>query len=155
MANQIDFIWDEGQPQGLEASLAPFVEALLERLSIHNWEFSLRFCDDQTMTEYNREYRDKDSTTDVLSFVMEEGEPFPVPEALHNPGDLLLSLDQVERQAPDFNQTREKELKRVVVHGILHLKGMTHQGYDWSCEMLQLQEQVLEELKDWEITGWE
>lgn len=101
-------------------------------------ELSILLTDDQGITALNREYRHRDEPTDVLSFSAADSPEDPVL------GDVVISLERVERQAEDFSVPFEEEIRRVTVHAILHLLGMEHDSTDLASEpMLQRQEQIL------------
>lgn len=81
--------------------------------------------DDAHLHALNRDYRGRDRPTDVLSF---PAEPLPgddVAEAEYL-GDVVISMERAERQAPRFGATFEQETARLVVHGLLHLLGYDH-----------------------------
>ena len=98
------------------------------------------------MRELNKKYRGKDKSTDVLSFSMREGETFPSNEK-ENLGDIVISLDYARRQAKEFEVSLEDEIRRLLVHGCLHLLGYEHEGVDEEVakEMFDLQEKILSE----------
>lgn len=88
---------------------------------------SIILTDNETIHEINREYRGKDKPTDVISFAYRD-EPFPSPEDIAEElGDIYISLEKAEEQAPEFEVTFRDELKRLLVHGILHLLGYDHE----------------------------
>ncbi len=74
-------------------------------------------CTDAFVREMNRDYRGLDKVTDVLSYEWHE-EDFL--------GEIYIARDQVKRQAPEYGNTFYAELKRVIVHGLLHLSGYDH-----------------------------
>ena len=74
-------------------------------------------CTDSFVREMNRDYRGLDKVTDVLSYEWHE-EDFL--------GEIYIARDQVKRQAPEYGNTFYAELKRVIVHGLLHLSGYDH-----------------------------
>ncbi len=123
-----------------------FALAVLERLGKENWELSLLLCDDAFITGLNRQYRDRNEATDVLSF--EQGDIFTEGDGSERflAGDIVISLEALARNAEDFSIPREEELRRLIVHGILHLAGMDHEDLDPGRPMLSLQEEVLREL---------
>ena len=88
-------------------------------------EVSIVFTNDSELYELNKNYRDKDSPTDVLSFSQLEGDENPKPISL---GDIIVSAETAKRQAPEFNNDFNSELKRLVVHGLLHLLGYDHEN---------------------------
>lgn len=130
-------------------AMAAFAEKVLERLSIRGVELSLLLCDDGTMQRLNREYRNVDTPTDVLSFG-QEGSVIPGEGGPDFLGDLVIDLPYVRRQAEEVGVTEEEELRRMVVHGILHLTGEEHGKETMETKerspMLARQEEILSEL---------
>ena len=105
------------------------------------------------MQELNKAYRNIDAPTDVLSF--ENDEEYEDEEGKWKcVGDIAISLDTLPVNAEYFNDDTNAELKRLLLHGLLHLNGMDHgeehieKGVAPQCEMLVLQENILEKLKD-------
>ena len=125
-----------------------FALAVLAGLGKDAWDLSLLFCDDAFITGLNRQYRERDETTDVLSF--EQGATYrnPFGEERVLAGDIVISLDALARNAEEFGVSLDDELKRLIVHGILHLAGMDHEDNDASRPMLILQEKTLADLRD-------
>jgi probable rRNA maturation factor len=131
--------------------LCEYAQAVLRELSITDWELSFLLADDDRTRELNSSYRGIDEPTDVLSFsadddatdsIQNEGAIFPA-------GDIVLNLPMISRQAREWSVSPEEELRRVVIHGILHLAGHTHNSNDFSAEpMLRLQETILATLKE-------
>lgn len=78
------------------------------------------FCDDEKILEVNREYLQHDYYTDIITFDYTEGNVIS--------GDLFISLDTVRTNAEQFGQEYERELYRVIIHGILHLCGINDKG---------------------------
>jgi len=97
-----------------------------------------------TIQHLNKEYREKDYSTDVLSFPqLEPGEALPEGEETFVAGDLVLSLENIQANAQEFEQSFDNEYKRVIIHGILHLSGYDHESNDAEEPMLLLQEEIL------------
>ena len=137
-------------------NVEPFVQKTLGELKFDGEEISMLLCNDEYMQELNKTYRQIDSTTDVLSF--ENDEEYEDEEGKWKcVGDIVISLDTLPVNADYFEESRNDELKRLIVHGLLHLNGMDHgeehieKGVTPVCEMLVLQEKVLEKLKDEKI----
>ena len=133
-----------------------FVQKVLCELKFDGEEISMLLCNDEYMQELNKTYRQIDSTTDVLSF--ENDEEYEDEEGKWKcVGDIVISLDTLPVNADYFEESRNDELKRLIVHGLLHLNGMDHgeehieKGLQPVCEMLVLQEKVLNNLKDEKI----
>lgn len=155
--NRVFIAMQEGvdEPDWFE-NLEPFVQKALTELKFDGEEISMLLCNDIYMQELNKNYRNIDSTTDVLSF--ENDEEYEDEEGLWKcVGDIVISLDTLPVNADYFEESRNDELKRLIVHGLLHLNGMDHgeehieKGTAPVCEMLVLQENVLEKLKDEKI----
>jgi len=120
--------------------------AILEPENLKDWEISLTLCHDPYIKELNARYRDKDEATDVLSFCQNEGEEIiSIPGEQIPAGDIIISMDTLHRHADEFKVSPGEELRRVTIHGILHLKGMTHETRDPGEKMLVRQEQILNE----------
>lgn len=73
------------------------------------------FCDDEYLLNINQQYLDHDTLTDIISF------DYSVGNELH--GDIFISIERVRENALDFSVTFDEELKRVLVHGVLHYCG--------------------------------
>jgi probable rRNA maturation factor len=132
--------------EGVEPSLWPegaaaFAKAVLVKLGKNNWDLSLLFCSDDIIRSLNRQYRNRDEATDVLSFTLGEsaGERFL-------PGDIAISLETVKENALRFGVPPDEELRRLLIHGILHLGGMDHASNNKEEPMLALQEKLLAEI---------
>ncbi len=110
-------------------------------------DFSLTFIDDERMRELNYEYRGIDSPTDILTFAMCDGDEFPSVVEDQEMGDVFISIESMNRNAEEFGVSPDEELKRLLLHGLLHLRGMDHKTNDFSSEpMLIEQERILLEL---------
>jgi len=97
---------------------------MLAALDMSRVELSVLLCDDATIRELNREYRERDSSTDVLSFSMREGEYGDLhPELL---GDIVVSMETARVQASGAGRTIVAEVTHLVAHGLLHLIGYDH-----------------------------
>lgn len=113
-------------------------------------ELSVTIVNNARIQEINREYRQKDYATDVISFAIEdEDELFielsgdlELPRVL---GDLFLSIDKTYEQAEEYDHSFERELGFLVVHGFLHLNGYDHINEDEEKVMFVLQEEILKE----------
>lgn len=93
-------------------------------------ELSVTFVDNERIQEINRDYRDKDQPTDVISFAMEdmgEGEieivGVEMPRML---GDLIISIPRTKEQAEEYGHSFDRELGFLALHGFLHLLGYDH-----------------------------
>ncbi|ACR80468.1 MULTISPECIES: rRNA maturation RNase YbeY [Kosmotoga] len=84
---------------------------------------------DEEMTYYNETYRHKKGPTDVLSF--EYG--LDDPEAV---GDIVISLETIEKQAKEFGNTFQEELSLMLIHGVLHILGYDHEGDEEEAKIM-------------------
>ena len=135
-----------------DAKIEKFVIEILEKLSIDCEEISVLFCDDEYIQNLNKQYRDIDSPTDILSF--ENGEKYTDDEGEWlQAGDIAISLETLPKNAEYFGVSQNEEFKRLLIHGVLHLNGYDHgvehieSGIAPTDEMLVLQEKILREFE--------
>lgn len=112
-------------------------------------EVSITFVDNEEIQVINRDYRNLDKPTDVISFALEEtteeelaivGQEVPVVL-----GDIIISVEKAKEQAEDYNHSFERELGFLAVHGFLHLLGYDHMTKADEKEMFEKQEHILGE----------
>lgn len=125
--------------------------AAVEELQLKDdTEMSVTFVDNQEIQEINREYRNKDQATDVISFAIEdemEEEFSAVFEELDLPrdiGDIFVSVDKIKEQAEEYAHSFDRELGFLIVHGFLHLNGYDHMTEEDEKEMFDLQRKILD-----------
>lgn len=112
--------------------ISDFMLAVLNELSSDELEkkeveLSILITDDIEIQELNKNYRDKDKPTDVLSFSQVEGESLLLGANLPL-GDIVISYDTALRQAESLAVSIEQEIARLLVHGLLHLIGYDHEN---------------------------
>lgn len=98
------------------------INALMTAVDEAESSLSLSLVRDREMCELNRAHRDKNTTTDVLSFPLEPDEN----EVERLIGDIVISVDTAARQAAEYDATLQAEVRRLLIHGILHLLGHDH-----------------------------
>lgn len=130
-------------------SVESFVKNILKAENEDNVCCSITFCSNAYIADLNHKFRDKDGPTDVLSFCerddSEDDIHFPNQDELESLGDIIVSLEQVQENAEYFSVPFEEELRRVIIHGVLHLIGYEHESNTISQEpMLQHQEKLLQ-----------
>lgn len=113
-----------------------------------DFEISLTFVDDEEIQNLNRDYRQKDVSTDVLSFPMLEIEDFDNLEDLaqFGPillGDIIISMPTAQNQAKEYGHSIKREIAFLVCHSILHLLGYDHIDEDERKEMEQMQTDIM------------
>jgi probable rRNA maturation factor len=103
--------------------------------------FSIAFISDRRMTQLNEMFRGKISTTDVLSFPHEPDEFDP---DSNNLGDIVISVEQAQKQATENGLSLENEIKQLILHGLLHLCGYDHEtdNGEMNARELELREQL-------------
>ena len=105
-------------------------------------EMTIRIVEESEITELNRRYREKESSTNVLSF------PFEAPGEIDLPllGDLVICPAVVEQEAKDQNKSIEDHWAHMVIHGTLHLLGYDHIEPEQAAKMESLEIQLLQKL---------
>ena len=136
-----------------ESKIEAYVQRVLQKLGYDGEEISILFCNDAYIQELNKNYREIDSATDILSF--ENGERYADEEGEWlSAGDIAISLDTLTKNADYFKVSENEELKRLLIHGVLHLNGYDHgeahieSGSVPTDEMLLLQEKILREFEE-------
>ena len=112
-------------------------------------EISVSFVDNDQIKEMNRQYRDKDSVTDVLSFPMGEGGNYDVNHetGARILGDIVISIPKAMEQAKTYGHTLEREIGYLTAHSMLHLLGYDHEeGGMARVRMREKEERVMREL---------
>lgn len=120
-------------------------------------EISVTIVDDERIHEINKEFREIDRSTDVLSFPLNEFEKaadwqnFDEDKASFNYdtgelmlGDIILSAEHIIKQANEYGHTRKRELAFLVIHSILHLLGYDHMTKEDEEKMFSKQRQILD-----------
>ena len=111
-----------------------------ERLD--NILFNVIIIDNSRIRELNREYRNIDRETDVISFALEDDKTFNL-EEIRILGDIYISVDKAKSQALEYGHSFKRELSFLAVHGFLHLLGYDHVEKDDEEKMFKKQEEVL------------
>lgn len=90
-------------------------------------EVSVTFTDNEGIHALNREYRNVDRPTDVLSFPLSDGEDYDTDGAAVLLGDIVISLERAQTQAEEYGHSFEREVAFLTVHSMLHLLGYDHE----------------------------
>ncbi|RUM69935.1 MAG: rRNA maturation RNase YbeY [Sulfurovum sp.] len=102
-------------------------------------EIDVTICNNQTIQQYNQEYRGKDMPTDVLSFPMEND--MIIGDIEMPLGSIVISADFVKTKATEFGHSNDDELSLLFIHGMLHLLGFDHEVD--SGEMRKREEEII------------
>ena len=98
-----------------ESLYAEWISQVIRSESKKEGDINYVFCDDDYILQINQQYLNHDYYTDIISF------DYCVGNELH--GDIFISIDRVRENAADYNVSFDEELKRVLIHGVLHYCG--------------------------------
>ena len=116
----------------------------LEKLNIKEAIFNVIIVDNDYIHKLNKEYRNIDRETDVITFALEDDKTF-------NPdirilGDVYISIDKAKSQSIEYSHSLLRELCFLAVHGMLHLLGYDHMKKEDEEIMFKLQDEILNEM---------
>ena len=111
----ISFNYETDFNLGNESAFSNWISQVILSEDKKEGEINFIFCDDEYLHKLNVEYLDHDTLTDVISF------DYSIGNELH--GDVFISVERVAENAKDFEVTFAQEIKRVIVHGVLHYCG--------------------------------
>ncbi len=127
-----------------EALFNEIIEATFKMLEVEDTcELSCIIVDDKEIHRINREYRQIDRPTDVISFAYEDAECFELEGMPRQLGDIFISLDKAKEQAESYGHSFKREFCFLFTHGLLHLLGYDHMQEEEAKEMFALQEKIL------------
>ncbi|GHT91293.1 endoribonuclease YbeY [Spirochaetia bacterium] len=143
--NRIEVNAEEVPLPEWEGALKNYTLMALDKIHRDGWDLSILLCNDSYIQSLNKKFRQKDEATDVLSFPL--GETIKEDSGdRYLPGDIVISLDTLAENSRYFNISQDEELRRLLIHGILHLDGMDHETNNETEPMLRLQEKILADL---------
>jgi probable rRNA maturation factor len=105
-------------------------------------EIELIVCYNVTIQEYNKEYRGKDTATDVLSFPIENDNI--IMDDIIPLGSIIISIDFVHDKAKEFHHSSTNEFTLLFIHGLLHLLGYDHE--EDNGEMREMEESIIRKM---------
>lgn len=120
-----------------EKEIRKYIKYLKKSMKVKKG-FSLVFVDNQYIKKLNKEYRDKDYATDVLTFNDEDKKYL---------GDVIISYPKIIEQAEEYNHSFKRELYFLITHGFLHLLGYDHIDEYEEKEMFKIQKDLLNNYK--------
>ena len=128
-----------------EEKIKKFVSYILkdeykEEFDKNEYYLSLLITTNAQIQEINREYRQKDTPTDVISFAYNETENFG---AMNMLGDIVISIERVKEQSSEYGHSDEREFYYVLCHGMLHLLGYDHIEEEDKVVMRRREEEIL------------
>ena len=125
------------------ATLNEYIKYVVKQLKLEKCEFNIIIVDNKKIHEINKEYRNIDRETDVISFAMEDNMDV-VYDDFRLLGDIYISIDKVKSQAEEYGHSNLREICFLATHGILHLLGYDHMNPDDEKEMFDLQNELLD-----------
>ena len=111
----IDFNYETEFSLDNEVAISRWIANVILSENKKEGEINYIFCDDEYLLQINQEHLNHAYYTDIISFDYTVGNEIN--------GDMFISVDRVKENAADFNVSFEEELKRVIVHGVLHYCG--------------------------------
>ena len=123
--------------------LKEFLIKVAEDEKLGNVIFNVIIVDNAKIHEINKEYRNIDRETDVISFALEDDKSFNTTE-VRMLGDIYISIDKVRSQAKEYGHSFKRELYFLSIHGLLHLLGYDHMTEEDEKKMFGKQEEVLD-----------
>lgn len=114
------------------------------KLKLKNVYFEIIFIDNEEIHKINKEYRNIDRPTDVISFAFNDNGNLNGP--INMLGEIYVSIDRMKEQAVEYEHSEKRELSFLCIHGLLHLLGYDHtKGEKEEKEMFDLQKEILDE----------
>ncbi|MDD3305124.1 MAG: rRNA maturation RNase YbeY [Bacilli bacterium] len=142
--NEISFVNETNEKIEEIAVLEKLIDFAVSREQLNNVIFSIIFIKDEKMHKLNKQYREIDSTTDVLSFAFEDNAVISN-DKIRMLGEIYISVDKAREQASTYGHTYLRELSFLMIHGFLHLLGFNHMEEEEEKEMFLRQEEILNE----------
>jgi len=118
------------------------IEYALEHEKLDDVEFNIIIIDNERIKQINKEYRNIDKETDVISFALEDYEDIKLQHRLL--GDIYISIDKAKGQALEYNHSLLRELGFLSIHGLLHLLGYDHMNPEDEKIMFDKQKEILD-----------
>lgn len=124
--------------------LDSIIKFACNHLNVENPLLNIIIVDNEKIREINRDYRNKDAVTDVISFAFEEVNDVEYTD-IRFLGEIYISYERCVSQAEDFGHSVKREFCYLAVHGLLHLLGYDHMVEEDKKVMRALEEEILSE----------
>lgn len=156
MGNNIEFIdlMNNEILKDYEKVFGKILKRIKRKLKIHGKiGMSITLCDNAYIKELNKNYRNKDVPTDVLSFAIEDDENEELLKtmiklsSIREIGDIIISYEKAQEQAKEYGHSLKREMCFLFTHGVLHLLGYDHINKTDEDVMFGLQKTILSEMK--------
>lgn len=139
-----DYIFNTTNEKIDTTELDSVINFACKHLKIENPLLNIVIVDNERIREINRDYRNKDAVTDVISFAFEEVEDVKY-EDVRFLGEIYISYERCKEQAASFGHSVRREFSYLAVHGLLHLLGYDHMTEEDKKVMRALEEEILNE----------
>ena len=140
--NYIDVINKYGKDIKEQNVMEKFINYCTLELKLKNVMFNVIIINDDEIHKLNKQYRNIDRATDVITFALEDYKEGPTLD-IRVLGDIYISYDKVIKQAKDYGHSKTRELCFLAVHGLLHLLGYDHMKEEDERKIFNLQKELL------------
>jgi probable rRNA maturation factor len=123
--------------------LPKLIDYMIKFEKLDNLIFNVIIVDNEYIHKLNRDYRNIDRPTDVITFALEDNGKIEL-EGGRVLGDIYISIDKAKEQAKEYNHSLKRELSFLMVHGFLHLLGYDHMNEEDEKVMFDKQERILD-----------
>lgn len=123
------------------SELKKLIEYTLEYKKLNNVIFNIIFVSNEEIKKINKEYRNIDKETDVISFALEDTKDIELDFRIL--GDIYISVNQMKKQAQEYGHSEQREMAFLAIHGLLHLLGYDHMNKQEEKIMFKEQELIL------------
>ena len=138
-----EIINDSGKDVKETDILKDYINYVVKKLALEKCEFNIILINNEKIHKINKEYRNVDRETDVISFALEDEMDVKYSD-FRLLGDIYISMEKVYSQALEYGHSNVREICFLATHGILHLLGYDHMNEVDEKEMFKLQEELLD-----------
>ena len=124
-------------------SVEKLLYSAIEKEKLEGINFNIIIVDNEYIHELNRNYRNIDRETDVITFALEDDDSMVLPDSVRVLGDIYISIDKARSQATEYGHSFLREICFLAVHGFYHLLGYDHMTPEEEKVMFDKQEEVL------------
>lgn len=139
-----DYIFNTTNEEIDVSELDEIIKFACKHLKVENPLLNIVIVDNKRIQEINKEYRDKDAVTDVISFAFEEVDDVSYDD-MRFLGEIYISYERCVSQAEEYGHSIKREFSYLAVHGLLHLLGYDHMNEEDKKVMRALEEEILNE----------
>lgn len=126
---------DVKEPAIKKRAISAWIKKIVDKYHREVGDISYIFCSDAKILEVNKQYLNHDYYTDVITFDYSEKNVVS--------GDIFISLDTVKSNSEKFQTNYDEELRRVIIHGVLHLCGLKDKSVEDSKYMTKCEDEAL------------